>query len=511
MSQHSPIEYSDIQALARFGHGRLKEAQFLLLNVSDTQAARQWLREAPVSSAESASPPADTALQIAFTAEGLRALEIDASVLEGFSDEFISGMSGDASRSRRLGDVATNAPEKWTWGGTPDTVPHLLLMLYAKPGELTAWSKSLQDEVFGQAFKVLKKLTTTDSDNVEPFGFADGISQPDIDWEGQQKSGIHERDRFSNLLCLGEILLGYPNEYGEYTQRPLIDFGNDAQARLLPAAEEHPGLHDLGRNGSYLVMRQLHQDVPGFWQYLDQQADGDAQRREQLAAAMVGRQRDGTPLVDPAEAPIEGIKTGGSAARLNQFHYDADPHGQRCPIGSHIRRSNPRNGDFPPGITGLFTRLIRILGFHRSYPGDDLIASTRFHRLLRRGRVYGTQLTPEQAVSSKPSRAKRGLHFVCLVANISRQFEFVQNAWTMGPKFGGVQNESDPLLGNRQPLASGDSTDHFSQPDARGPAICTHGMPQFVTVQGGAYFFMPGLRALRYIASARPADAGEQS
>ena len=27
------------------------------------------------------------------------------------------------------------------------------------------------------------------------------------------------------------------------------------------------------------------------------------------------------------------------------------------------------------------------------------------------------------------------------------------------------------------------------------------GLPQFVTVRGGAYFFLPGRRALRYIAS----------
>ena len=510
MSQQSPIEYSDIQALARFGHGRLKEAQFLLLNVIDADAARQWLRDAPVSSAATTRPAPDQALQIAFTAEGLRALGVDEAVLDGFSDEFITGMSGDPSRSRRLGDVAANAPDKWTWGGTPETEPHLLLMLYAKTGELAAWSKTLQGEEFGQAFKVLNKLTTTDTNSVEPFGFADGISQPDIDWERKQKSGIHERDRFSNLLCLGEVLLGYPNEYGDYTTRPLINAA-DPQARMLPAAEDQPNLRDLGRNGSYLVMRQLHQDVPGFWQFVDQQADGDAEQREQLAAAMVGRQRDGTPLVDPVETPIEGIKIGGSAARLNQFDFDDDPHGQRCPIGSHIRRANPRTGDFPPGVTGLLSRLIRILGFHRRYPGDDLIASTRFHRLVRRGRVYGTQLTPDKAVSSKPSRAKRGLHFVCLVANISRQFEFVQNAWSMGPKFGGVQNESDPLLGNRQPLGNGDSTNHFSQPDAHGVARCIHGMPQFITVQGGAYFFMPGLRALSYIASARPTGAGDKS
>jgi len=502
MNRRGNPEYSDIQALTRFGHGGLQEALFLLLDITDAAKAGEWLETAPVSSAEWSDPPPETALQVAVTASGLRALCLDEAVLEGFSEEFISGMAADDSRSRRLGDVADNAPEHWTWGGAPDSVPHLLLMLYAKSSRLTAWRETIQDPLFGQAFQIVTELPTVDSGNIEPFGFTDGISQPAIDWERRQTTDLHRRDRYSNLLSLGELLLGYPNEYGQYTQRPLIDPEADTPSLLLPMAEEQPNLQDLGRNGSYLVMRQLHQDVPGFWQFLDQQANGDPQQREQLASRMVGRQRDGTPLVDRAGQPIEGIENSGPAAALNQFDFARDPHGQQCPVGAHIRRSNPRTGDFPPGVTGMLSRLVRIFGFGRQHPGDDLIASTRFHRLLRRGRVYGEQLSPAQALETGAAQTQRGLHFICLVANISRQFEFVQNAWSMGAKFGGVQNEADPLLGNRQPLANGRSTNHFSQPDPQGPAHCIHTMPQFVTVQGGAYFFMPGIRALRYLANA---------
>lgn len=502
MNERRNQEYYDMQALARFGHGKLNEARFLLLDIADVDQAREWLRHAPVSTAEKSDQPPEAALQIAFSVDGLRALGIDEDVLEGFSEEFIVGMAGDISRSRRLGDVAHNASEHWAWGGTPDFAPHLLVMMYAKTGQLESWSESIQDLVFEQAFQIVSELNTVYSDNIEPFGFADGISQPKIDWEGKQSSDLHKRDRFSNLLSLGEILLGYRNEYGQYTHRPLIDPKDDEQAKLLPKAEENPRLHDLGRNGSYLVMRQLNQDVPAFWQFMDERAYGDPKQREQLASSMVGRQRDGTPLVDKAIRPIEGIKTDGRQAELNQFNFDQDPHGQKCPIASHVRRSNPRTGDFPPGVTGLWTRLVRIFGFGRKHPGDDLIASTRFHRLLRRGRVYGEQLSPEQALNPDAPQKPRGLHFICLVANISRQFEFVQNAWSIGPKFGGLQNETDPLLGNRQPLSDGESTNHFSQPDARGPAKCTHALPPFVTVEGGAYFFMPGIRALHYLANA---------
>ncbi|MCW8945725.1 MAG: peroxidase [Sedimenticola sp.] len=511
MSKPTAPEYSDIQALARFGHGRLKAARFLLLIIRDAKQAGEWIQSVPVSSAEWTESPSQTALQIALSAEGLRAIGLSDEVVEGFSEAFISGMSADSNRSRRLGDIGENAPDKWQWGGSVTTVPHLLLMLYAKNGQLSAWSETVMDQRFGQAFTVIADLDTVDSNSIEPFGFADGISQPAIDWERKQSTDLHRRDRFSNLLSLGELLLGYPNEYGQYTERPLIDPASDQQAELLPVAEEHPNLHDLGRNGSYLVMRQLHQDVPAFWRYIDQQVQGDPQEREQLASRMVGRQRDGTPLVGPAEQPVEGINTTGNAAALNQFDFDNDPLGQQCPIGSHIRRSNPRTGDFPPGVTGLLTRFVRIFGFGRKHPADDLIASTRFHRLLRRGRVYGEQLSQEVALKPKTKKGQRGLHFICLVASISRQFEFVQNAWSMGSKFGGVQNENDPLLGNRAPLSDGESTNHFSQPDAKGPAHCIHAMPQFVTVQGGAYFFMPGIRALRYITSFTESRGGPKS
>ncbi len=494
------IDFNDLQGLVRFGHAHLSEARFLLLNVIDAEAARSWLRTAPVTTAATVNQLPDHALQIAFTAPGLRALEVDESVIGGFSEEFVAGMTGDDNRSRRLGDVGNNNPEHWDWGGTPTETPHLVLMLYTRAGGMEMWQDQVQGPGFSTAFQLHTGLETIMSGPREPFGFVDGISQPKIDWQHNLSTDLHERDRYVNLLAVGEVVLGYPNEYGLYTARPLLDPVLDPHAQQLPVAEDQPELRDLGCNGAYLVLRQLGQDVPGFWQFVDRAAGADVEQRERLAAAMVGRQRDGSQLVDPAQEPVKGIEGDGPRARANNFTFDNDPHGQLCPIGSHIRRANPRTGDFPVGVSGMITRLVRIFGFGRRHPQDDLVASARFHRILRRGRAYGPALPSEEAVKPDAPVDDRGLQFVCLGANISRQFEFVQNAWLMSAKFAGLPTESDPLLGNREPLLNGEATDRFTLPQADGPTRCITGLPQFVTVRGGAYFFMPGIKALHYIA-----------
>jgi len=500
MSDADDIDFSDMQGLVRYSHAHLSEASFLLVNVANVDAARSWLDSAPVTTAASTNPLPEYALQIALTAQGLRALELDKRLIEGFSEEFIVGMTGDSNRSRRLGDVGNNAPANWDWGGKVDETPHLVLMLYTVPGCLDAWEKEVRGEQFSNAFRLQKVLKTAVMGPQEPFGFVDGISQPKLDWHGTISTDLHERDRYSNLLALGEIVLGYPNEYGLYTTRPLLDPMLNPEAQPLPAAKDQPEMRDLGRNGSYLVIRQLGQDVPGFWQFVDRAAGSNTEEREQLASAMVGRHRNGTPLATSANEPIQGIDEDELRSKANQFTFDDDPHGQLCPIGAHIRRANPRTGDFPAGVSGLVSRLIRIFGFGRRHPRDDLIASTRFHRILRRGRAYGPVLLPDDAVKADAPVAERGLQFICIGANISRQFEFVQNAWSMSAKFAGLPTESDPLQGNREPLLSGEPTDRFTLPQANAPARCIKSLPQFVTVSGGAYFFMPGIKALQYIA-----------
>jgi deferrochelatase/peroxidase EfeB len=168
-----------------------------------------------------------------------------------------------------------------------------------------------------------------------------------------------------------------------------------------------------------------------------------------------------------------------------------------------VRRANPRNADLPAGAPGVLHWLQRTLGFDAQALAQDRVASTRFHRLLRRGRAYGETLSPQQALEHPAGSVDAGLHFICLGANIARQFEFVQSAWMVATQFNGLPNESDPLLGTRLPLPDGTRTDGFSMPQALGPDQRLTGLAPFITVRGGAYFFLPGIRALRYLATAR--------
>ena len=341
-------------------------------------------------------------------------------------------------------------------GRPEEATPHLLVMLFAREGKLEAWERKVTGRGWARAFAPLTRLSTFDIGPIEPFGFADGISQPQIDWNCELALDGRAQLEFGNVLALGEVLLGYRNEYGQLTERPLLDPAFDAAAESLPPALDARHRRDSGRNGSYLVFRQLEQDVPGFWRFVDEQAGHDEQRRRALADAMVGRRRDGTPLIPPTSKLIAGIASDRREHETNGFLYDDDPDGIRCPFGAHIRRANPRTARparrrpaalaAPPAHAGL-----QAPGFR-----DDMVSATRFHRLVRRGRTYGSVLSPEAALAATAEAAEpRGLHFICLGANISRQFEFVQNAWMMNAKFDGLSDESDPLLGNREPLFGG--------------------------------------------------------
>jgi len=315
--------------------------------------------------------------------------------------------------------------------------------------------------------RVVHRLDTADLDGFEPFGFRDGISQPFV--EGLSKTGPPER-----TVQAGEFVLGYPNEYGLYTDRPLLDPAADS-AGTLPRDPEGSGRADLGRNGSYLVVRQLKQDVPGFWRYLEEQTRGrdgssDPSARIRLAAKMVGRWPSGAPLALAPDADDPAL------AEANDFAYhDLDPRGARCPVGAHIRRSHPRDSLDPRPGTG------------------DSWEINRRHRILRRGREYGTSLTIDEALAGGDG-TERGLNFMCLNANIQRQFEFINHTWLNNPKFDRLYDDADPITAPSAPFGG-----TFTIP-TDGVRERVTDVPRFVSVKGGAYFFLPGLRALRYLA-----------
>jgi len=474
------LDNDDIQGIVLRGYRSLPEAEFCLLHVNDAAAARTWLGTVAEEVMDATANPEESALNVAFTYRGLQALGLSESVLASFAIEFQEGMTTQ-HRSRILGDLDGSAPEKWVWGG-PETSPiHVLVMMYASTEAGLGVLRQLIDAGVdagavtrvGDALDTRVLVDQKAGCVKEHFGFCDGESQPVIE-------GLKDDGRPEYHVKAGEFLLGYPNEYERLTAGPVVAPGEDPLGLLPPVADGNGEL-DLGRNGTYLVFRQLEQDVKAFWQASANNSDGDPEARTTLAAKMVGRWPDGTPLA------MEPEYEHGVPEHKNDFEYhDEDPDGLRCPIGAHIRRANPRDSLGPgPGT-------------------DDSIKINRRHQLLRRGRTYGEPLDEDfdvdKILAAKDDDGRRGLHFICCNANIARQFEFVQHTWVNNPKFAGLYEETDPLIGTRNPPGAL-SAGPFTIPERPVRRRVTE-LPSFVEVRGGAYFFLPGLNAVRYLAAA---------
>lgn len=463
--QTPSVEAEDVQGLVLRGYGSLPYAAYPLVRFEDRKAIAPWLKQCLRRIAPGRPAAQGEALQIAFTPAGLSAAGLSEAELQGFSREFLGGMFGP-HRSRFLGDVDESAPENWLWGGPKNAEVHALVLVFADSmARLSQLQSELQKLHAAHGVKELHVLPTAALSRTEHFGFADGISQPAI-------AGYHQSESRLHAIKPGEFLLGYPNEYGLYTERPLLDAARDARGTLALDAQGSPR-RDFGRNGTYLVLRQLRQNVPLFRETLDKltrRSDGSSDPNAQafLAAQMVGRWPSGASLM---EAPYADDV---SKAHSNEFRYQAqDPNGTRCPIGSHVRRANPRDA-LPP------------------HPGTEYsLEVNRHHRLLRRGRGYGDKLAEGQTDDKE-----RGLMFIALNANITRQFEFIQHSWLNDPRFNGLYGQADPIVG-----ASNDN--QFATSPNPVSAYCT-GLPRFVTVAGGGYFFMPGIRALRFLSELTP-------
>lgn len=496
-SRFTEADARDTQALVKTGFDKLG-CSLLLLRIEQAASARIWLRGqignvANMGQVGHNKPPIEQTLQIALSAAGLKALGCQ-DALDQFAPEFTTSLADTPNRSQRLGDIASNAPENWLWG-VGEREPHVLLMVFAGKDQITTASADLQSAALASGLSLVQSLSTSDMNGFEPFGFKDGVSQPGIDWNGTRNIGSSADMDYHNRIAIGEFLLGYRNEYGLYSERPLLP-ADAKNAQSLPMAEEQPNQRDLGRNSSFLVLRQLQQDVNGFWRWAYQETKGSDALATSLAEAMVGRQKSGEPFAGLGQQQIPGVEPVRVGEPRNDFVYSSDKPGQVCPVGAHIRRANPRTGDYPDGRTGLLKKLLALLGL-TGRAEDDRIASARFHRLLRRGREYGSALpAADAAYASGGSEA--GLHFICLNASLARQFEFIQGAWLANAKFAGMSNEQDPLLGNRQPFPARQTTDRFTRPQAEGPCRVASGLPQFITVRGGAYFLLPGLKALAW-------------
>jgi deferrochelatase/peroxidase EfeB len=441
-------------------------------------------------------------LFVAFTSTGLAEIGLPKDALDTFPWDFRDGMTSPLRR-RILSDFGPNDPTGWCWGGCDQETPHILILTYATEKELDTRTRELE-QGWDAAFGVLEKPTfgRLYDDTREHFGFADGLSQPAIDSSPRSRS-LRERDDIASIIQPGEFILGYLNERGQLPVSPSISFVPGSKLRVITHADRSDSGYppnttfprlDFGRNGSFLVYRQLKQNVHAFAELLAKAANelGERQTRRLsdevdvcrlIAAKMIGRWDDGTSLaLEPNSPPPEGRKPN----RFNSFGYaEEDRYGLRCPIGAHIRRANPRDTrDDDPKLA---------------------IGRTKRHRLIRRGRIYGPRTFDEhggwyawETKAKAPDDEERGLHFVAINASIESQFEFVQQTWMNTPIFGDLTDERDPLIGT---------------PDVGDKRRFTiQGTPinrrfwweePLVTVRGGAYFFLPSKTALEFLTSHR--------
>ena len=429
------LELDDIQSGVLRPRPGPYEATYIVLRIDDRKAGKELMgriSKVVTSAANPTSPLADTWVSASLTYQGLKALGVPQQSLDSFSWEFRQGM---AARAKDLGDVGESAPENWESPlGTSDV--HVIIVAVSPNAEqleaALAPARTTYQSMEGITAIWRQNCHALPGDK-EPFGFKDGISHPAI--EG---SGIPGTNPKEQPLRAGEFVLGYPDELGGIQKT-------------------EPEL--LGRNGTYVVFRKLHQRVADFRRYLDANSK-DPHEEELLAAKMMGRWRSGAPL---ALCPFhDDPELGADRQRNNDFLFETDdPAGHKTPGGSHIRRTNPRDA----AVAGV----------------------VRIHRMIRRGTAYGP-LLPEGVLDD--DGVDRGLMFAFVGAHIGRQFEFVQSQWINDGVFFGANDDRDPIIG------SGDI--NFTLP--RKPVRRRlQGIPNFVVTRGGEYCFMPGLRALRWL------------
>ncbi|MCK5791947.1 MAG: Dyp-type peroxidase [Ketobacter sp.] len=425
-------------------------------------------------------------VNVAFTYSGLDRMGLPQHLLAQFPPAYRDGM---ARRSAFIGDQWGDDPRQWE-GFYGSRHIHVLLAVNYVPSledDLSIppqeWSEAAQKQHFSRIDQTLTGLLAGGSDFPgaqclaqeqahviryqrrirEHFGFTDGVSQPRIN-DGMPGCAIGGKKASAEAdwepLAAGEFVLGYYDELGLKNDKAAGDGRlNPMQPRATDPARA--AYQKITMNGSFLVYRKLEQDVAGFRDY----CAGD----DELAARLVGRQYDGTPLV-----------SGHPGSKDNAFDFGDDPRGEHCPYASHVRRVNPRL-TLNAGVND----------------GTTLVDQ---HRIIRRGMPYGSFIQPDQCHKSAPVE-RRGLHFFCYNARIDSQFEFIQKNWINNCDFMHMPSPVlDPVVGCRPQ----DDPGQFSFNAERAPVF---GLKQYVQLKGGEYFFTPGRRGLQQIAGlAQPID-----
>jgi Dyp-type peroxidase family len=435
------LELDDIQhfLLAR---PRALAARYGFLTFRDPAEARQYVGKVADYVGTGAHVSGATEVDsrwvtMAFTWNGLRALGVDEASLATFPEEFRQGM---AARAEILGDTGANHPDHWIGGlASPDL--HAIVILFARDvAERERCVREHQQRV--APYTGVQALSTLDLEATPPyefahdhFGYRDRLSQPAVEGTGEAPT-----PGSGAALKPGEFFLGYPDEEGHVPPLPQPEI--------------------LSRNGSYLAYRMLQEHVGAFRDFLRQHGE-TPEEQELVAAKIMGRWRSGAPLVLAPEQDDPAL--GMDPQRNNDFNFrEQDPHGYAVPLGSHIRRMNPR----------------------------DTAHNMNRRRMIRRGGTYGPPLpddAPEDGV-------ERGIAAFIGCGSLVRQFEFAQNVWMNDKNFHELGNERDPICGTQ------DGTLEFKIPKRPIRKTIT-GLPAFTTVRGGAYFFLPGIRALKWLGS----------
>lgn len=474
------LERDDIQGIVMHGYGRL-HARFVLLEIKDVGKVRGWLKSmaGDLEQSSAAHPPEpgeeNIRVHLAFSHGGLEKLGFEMAIFDSVSQEFANPGDLRSHRQRILGEYGDSNPDNWLWGGPTKPSVDIVLMIYADTEK--AMNKKYKElvESHGKGrvvpIEVAEDPGNPDScknylpterlpGNKEHFGFRDGISQPRIQ-DGESEG--------SDCIKAGEFLFGYENEY--------------SQIPRMPSADDNL---DFGLNGSFMVMRQLEQAVQEFWKKTLNDVDDDVCKAERLASRRVGRWPNGAPILYADRSDRLDL------AKENEFNFSSDPFGQRCPIGAHIRRANPRDS--------------------LSDDPEDPTKEVRRHRIIRRARAYGKP-APDTLkdngqiditkLRNKEVDHKRGLHFVCFNTDIGRQFEFILQTWVINQKFAGGYKEIDALFANTDNAESQspacddpDSSIGSSSAENNESESARH----YITVRGGGYFFLPGVKAIRYLA-----------
>jgi Dyp-type peroxidase family len=442
------IELDDIQATVLRYRPEPYYGTHVMLRVADAQAGREFLRRlAPhVASAADWWQAGEPWIAVAITYAGLVALGIPETSLATFPEAFRVGM---AARAHVLLDQGDNAPQHWDPPFGAGLV-HIGVTAFSDSEESWHRTMELARQQY-EGFPGLSVLMTHDfgaqPGDLNALGYRDSIGQPAI--EG---SGVEPLPGQGTAIKAGEFILGYPGESG------------------LPLPMPSPDV--LARNGTFVGLRKYQSRVGTFNRFLRAHAD-TRERRELLAAKLIGRWRSGAPLTlaptgdDPA--------LGADPWRNNDFTYAADQDGRQVPRGSHMRRMNPRDTEMA------------------------LLANVNLHRIIRRSTTFGAPYDPD-AISEHDDEVPRGLYFMFISAKAMATLEFLQREWINNGNFMTLGDERDPNVG----LQEDGATFTIPQKPVRRRI---HGIETFNVLRGGEYFFIPSLSALRWLANAEEGAA----